>query len=142
MMTAGAPTPPPIPALPVANPKSLDAILTLRGDPAAQRDTLRSLLTGQGWLVILDPSGWDGKACRGNKVLYAVFGALAQYFEVQFQFRALGDGQTALRLYRSVSGFMGGLIGAHRVRKSFRETVTLIEHFFAGRGELVASTGR
>ncbi len=133
---------PPTGALVVQAPKELRLDMTLAGDPAAQRDGLQSLLLGTGWKVEWHPSGWSGTAAKGSKVMNVLFGAFAQYHEVAFSFATQPDGHTALTVYRNGDGCMGGLYGMYKVKKSFRETASLVETHYQNSGALIASSGQ
>ena len=111
-----------------------EAILVLKGEPDGHVETLVRLFEQQGWKVAA--GGRKGKATKGSKFWNVLFGAFAQYFEVSYEFSADDEG-TALRVYRSTSGAMGGLIGASRVRKHFRAVAETIETAYNERGVLV-----
>lgn len=135
------PQAPPPRAMVSAPDKSLRAELVLAGDPTRLRDGLQQLLLTRGWETRWDPTGWSGLATRGNKLLNFLFGAFAQYHEMTFAFTSRPDGSTALTIYRSGDGCMGGLYGMYKVKKSFKETTATVEHHFASAGALVASSG-
>ena len=122
--------------------KELRLDLTLAGDPGQHREGLHALLLGNGWNTTWDASGWSGVATKGNKVMNFLFGAFAQYHEMTFSFATQPDGSTGLTVYRSGDGCMGGLYGMYKVKKSFKETASLVEGHFQGAGTLLASRGQ
>lgn len=132
--------PPPTAMVPQSE-KALRAELVLAGDPNRLRDGLQALLRGQGWETRWDPAGWSGLATKGNKVMNFLFGAFAQYHEMTFSFSSRPDGTTALTVYRSGDGCMGGMYGMYKVKKSFKETTSTLESHFAQSNALVSSSG-
>ncbi len=124
------------------NKKALRAELVLSGDPIRLRDGLQGLLRGQGWEAKWDATGWSGLATKGNKVMNLLFGAFAQYHEMTFAFSTRPDGTTALTVYRSGDGCMGGLYGMYKVKKSFKETTSVLEGHFEQAGALISSSGQ
>ncbi|HEY7587545.1 MAG TPA: hypothetical protein VIB49_02195 [Thermoplasmata archaeon] len=79
-----------------------------------------------------------GKAEKGSKGMNIAFGAFAQYFGVDFEIYPAGEGAT-LRLLQANTGWAGGAIGAHRVKKQFEELHGLLSSWFRQQGLLVAS---
>src|SRR2546426_7604964 len=60
-------------------------------------------------------SATKGKADKGSKGMNIAFGALAQYYAVEFEIFPAPDG-SVLRLYQSVSGWWGGMWGRRKVK--------------------------
>lgn len=79
-----------------------------------------------------------GKAEKGSKGLNLVLGTLAQYYGVDFEIYPGQDGAT-LRLFQANSGWAGGALGAHRVKKQFDELQGLLSSWFQQQGVLVAA---
>ncbi len=71
-----------------------------------------------------------GKAKRGSKGANFALGALAQYFEIDFQIYQTQKKEIAVRLMRSNIGLMGGAIGVHRVSKQFSQVVDMLSNTF------------
>lgn len=83
-----------------------------------------------------------GKAEKGSRGANLALGALAQYYAVEFEIYPGGQGAT-LRLYQANSGWAGGVIGAHRVKKQFDELYGTLTTWFKGQGVLAgAKTGK
>jgi len=114
--------------------------LVLRGAPSELRDRLSHMLGAAGWQMHWT-SEWSGLATKGNKVANALLGGFAQYHEMHFAFSTMPDGSTAVVLYRTGSGCMGGLWGMHQVRKSFSETSAYVHGGFVHSGHLLTSQG-
>ena len=131
-----SPVQPPIPA-------KLELNLVLQGDADKLRDSLFAAIQQQRWALHYDdPTGWSGKATKGNQLMNLLFGAFAQYHEVRYSFTTNPDGTVLLRLYRVGSGCMGGLWGMHKVKKSFEQTSQMVQQHFAASGATVQSGGR
>lgn len=79
-----------------------------------------------------------GKAEKGSKGMNIAFGAFAQYFGVDFEIYPGPEGAT-LRLFQANTGWAGGAIGAHRVKKQFEELHGLMTSWFQQQGVLVAA---
>ncbi len=77
-----------------------------------------------------------GKAEKGSRGANIAFGALAQYYAVNFEIDPLGQEGAALRLYQANSGWAGGVIGAHRVKKQFDELYSTLTTWFKSQGVL------
>jgi len=112
-----------------------EAIFVLKGGPEPHKETMIQVFSKRGWKTDAD-DGETGKATKGSKLWNVLFGAFAQYYEVSYEISADGEG-TALKVYRSTSGAMGGLIGASRVRKQFRGVAEALENDFEAQGVLV-----
>jgi len=115
-----------------------EAIFVLKGAPNAHAETLAQLFEQHGWKVAAEGPATSprGKATKGSRFWNVLFGAFAQYYEVSYEFNADDEG-TALKVYRSTSGAMGGLIGASRVRKHFRAVAEQIEAAYNQQGVLI-----
>ncbi|MBM4250316.1 MAG: hypothetical protein FJ149_13050 [Euryarchaeota archaeon] len=80
----------------------------------------------------MDP--YRGKATRGSKGMNVAFGAMAQYYEQDFQIMVAPDQSIIVRLVKSTTGWMGGAIGAMSVQDKYNEVVRPITCFFQQRG--------
>ena len=76
----------------------------------------------------------NGRATRGSEGANLALGALSQFYRIDFQILGLPDGGTAIRLYKMNSGWMGGVIGAHKVKKQYREIVDMVAQCFESQG--------
>lgn len=83
-------------------------------------------------------SAVKGKAEKGSKGMNLALGALAQYYAVDFEIYP-GSGNATLRLYQANSGWVGGAIGAHRVKKQFDELYRLMTTWFQQQGVLLGA---
>ncbi len=63
------------------------------------------------------------------------FGALAQYFGIDFEIFPQAD-QAALRLHQANTGWAGGAIGAMRVNKKSDEVSDVLARWFQAQGVL------
>lgn len=115
--------------------------LTLRGEARALRAFFDRGLTQDGWKLHWGADGWSGIATKGDKTMYLLFGAFAQYYELRFAFQALPDGHVGLTIYRVGEGCMGGLWGMHKVAKQFRELTPRIRDGFDAQGMVVRVEG-
>ncbi|HYM39601.1 MAG TPA: hypothetical protein VEY12_05585 [Thermoplasmata archaeon] len=79
-----------------------------------------------------------GKAEKGSRGMNLALGALAQYYAVDFEIYP-GPDSAVLRLYQANSGWAGGMIGAHRVKKQFEELHNLLVTWFQQQGVLTGS---
>ncbi len=86
--------------------------------------------------------GWasalKGRAEKGSKGMNLALGALAQYYAVDFEIYPNPQG-AILRLYQANSGWAGGMIGAHRVKKQFEELHNLLVGWFQQQGVLAGT---
>jgi len=82
---------------------------------------------------------WDsavkGKAEKGGKGMNIAFGALAQYFGIDFEIYPQQDAAT-LRLIKENTGWAGGAIGAMRVSKQFDQISDTLAAWFQSQGVL------
>jgi len=76
-----------------------------------------------------------GKAEKGSKGLNIAFGALAQYYGIDFEIYPAHEAAT-LRLLKANTGWAGGVIGAMRVNKQFEEVADTIAAWFQQQGVL------
>ncbi len=83
-------------------------------------------------------SAVKGKAEKGSRGANLALGALAQYYAVDFEIYPGGQGAT-LRLYQANSGWAGGMIGAHRVKKQFDELYATLTTWFQTQGVLAGA---
>jgi hypothetical protein len=79
-------------------------------------------------------SDFAGLATRGSKGKNIAFGAFAQYYEMEFQILTGPDNNLVLRLIRTTSGWAGGAIGAHKVKKQYAEIVDGLSNYFNTQG--------
>ena len=82
-------------------------------------------------------SAQNGKAEKGSRAANFALGALSQYYAIDFQIYPAAEGAT-LRLIRSNSGAMGGLIGMARVKKQFNTLAETLASWFRQQGTFVA----
>ena len=80
-------------------------------------------------------SGVKGKAEKGSKGMNIAFGALAQYFGIDFEIHAQKE-MAALRLHKANTGWAGGAIGAMRVSNKFEEVSNTLAQWFQAQGVL------
>ena len=83
-------------------------------------------------------SAVKGRAEKGSKGLNLALGALAQYYAIDFEIYPGAD-NAVLRLYQANSGWAGGAIGAHRVKKQFEELHNQLVSWFQQQGVLAGS---
>ena len=76
----------------------------------------------------------NARATRGSEGENPAFGAFSQYYRIDVQLIGLPDGTLAIRLYRTNSGWMGGVVGAHKVKKQYAEIVELVAACFETQG--------
>ena len=76
-----------------------------------------------------------GKAEKGSKGLNIAFGALAQYYGVDFEIYPAQEA-AVLRLHKSNSGLAGGVWGLMKVNKQFDELSDTIAAWFQQQGVL------
>jgi hypothetical protein len=77
-----------------------------------------------------------GKAKKGSKGMNIAFGALTQYYGVDFEIGSTPDG-AVLRLIRANTGWADGYLGARRVEKKFEELGNLMTSWFQQQGVLM-----
>ena len=77
-----------------------------------------------------------GKAEKGSKGMNLAFGALAQYYAVDFEIFPSPDG-AVLRLYQSVSGWWGGMWGRSKVKNQWKQLTGTLASWFQQQGVLV-----
>jgi hypothetical protein len=81
-------------------------------------------------------SATKGKAEKGSKGMNIAFGALAQYYAVEFEIFPAPDG-SVLRLYQSVSGWWGGMWGRMKVKNQWKLLTGTLASWFQQQGVLV-----
>lgn len=79
-------------------------------------------------------SQYAGKAHKGSRGMNVAFGAIAQYYEIDFQLFSMPDNTVAVRLLKSTSGWWGGVIGASMVEKRYNEVVGMLSNYFYSQG--------
>jgi hypothetical protein len=84
---------------------------------------------------------FSGKAHKGSKGANFAFGTLAQYFEIDFQLSVLPTKAIRLRLIKTHSGWMGGLLGMARVNKRYAEISNMFISSFQSMGVYQGSQG-
>lgn len=72
-----------------------------------------------------------GIAERGSKGLNVVGGALAQYYEIQFQLIVMPDQSICVRLFKGNFGALGGVIGIAMVEKQYQEIIDNLSYYFS-----------
>jgi hypothetical protein len=78
--------------------------------------------------------GYTGKAHKGSKGGNFIGGALAQYYEVDFQLFSDPSRGTGVRLFKSNTGLMGGVAGVAMVKKQYKEVVNNMSTYFQTNG--------
>ena len=76
-----------------------------------------------------------GKAEKGSKGMNIAFGALAQYYGVDFEIHPQQEA-AVLRLIQANTGWAGGAIGAMRVKKQFQQVGDTLVAWFQSQGVL------
>jgi hypothetical protein len=114
--------------------KTIEFLVT--GDPAAARSAAVEALESRKFRITWNDE-WQGTAERGKKWLYAVAGAMAQYFKVGLSVFSADAGQSVIRLDKSSSGMMGGAIGVARTNKNFTALRDELSAIFTEQGILV-----
>lgn len=75
-----------------------------------------------------------GRATKGSKKMNIAFGALSQYYSIDFMILHNPDQSLVVRLQKSNSGWWGGMIGASKVEKQFKSVVDMLSNYFIGMG--------
>jgi hypothetical protein len=76
----------------------------------------------------------SGRAHRGSRDKYVFWGALSQYYEIDFRILTLPDKSYAIRLIRSNTGLWGGVIGVMNVNKQFEDVAYMLSNYFNSYG--------
>ena len=76
-----------------------------------------------------------GKAEKGSKGMNIAFGALSQYYGVEFEIFP-GQDAAVLRLVKANTGLAGGVWGVMKVSKQFNELADTIAAWFQQQGVL------
>jgi hypothetical protein len=91
----------------------------IHGDPSQVRTVAVQALEGRGFRFTWTDD-WHALAEKGSKVGNALGGALAQYYAIEVQVMAGPQpGQSIVRFTQGNTGWMGGAIGASRVKKAY-----------------------
>ena len=77
---------------------------------------------------------YNGRATRGSAGANVAFGAMSQFYAVDFQLFSSPDGGLGIRLYKGNSGWAGGAIGAHKVKKQYGQIVDSVTQCFESLG--------
>lgn len=85
---------------------------------------------------------YEGKATRGKKGANIALGALAQYYEIDFKVLTAPDKTVVLRIIKSTTGLWGGALGAHKVKKQYREIVDMLSKYFSSLGTFKGIAGK
>jgi hypothetical protein len=81
-------------------------------------------------------SATKGKAEKGKRGMNIAFGALAQYYAVEFEILPTPDG-AVLRLFQSVSGWWGGIWGRMKVKEQWKQLTNTLAEWFQQQGVLM-----
>ena len=111
------------------------ADIAVRGSVENVRNLVTQAFAANGFQVTW-PSGMKGKAEKGSKGMNIAFGALAQYYAVDFEIFPAPDG-SVLRLYQSVSGWWGGMWGRMKVKNQWKQLTGTLASWFQQQGVLV-----
>ena len=109
--------------------------LTIRSQPEAAKAVAEQAMAAHHFRMTWQ-TPWDALAERGSKVGNFFGGAFAQYFAMRVSVRQAPQG-AVLRIEKGNSGWMGGLVGAHRVKKEFERISTGVSQHLAASGVLV-----
>jgi len=77
---------------------------------------------------------FNGKAKQGSKGANLALGALAQYYEQDFQIIQNPDQTLTIRVIKATSGWAGGLMGAMKVKEKYKDVVNFITMYFQSQG--------
>lgn len=111
------------------------ADIAVRGSVENVQQLVQSAFVANSFRVSWE-SAVKGKAEKGSRGANLALGALAQYYAVDFEIHPAAAAGATLRLYQANSGWAGGVIGAHRVKKQFEELHTLLVSWFQQQGVL------
>jgi hypothetical protein len=109
--------------------------IAVRGSIDNVRNLVQAAFGAQGFEVNWASTA-NGKAEKGSKGLNIAFGALAQYYGVDFEIGSTPEG-AVLRLIKANTGWAGGYLGARRVEKKFEELGNLMTSWFQQQGVLM-----
>jgi len=116
--------------------------LVVCGDPVLARNTVYSVLQGQGF-TITPTSEWSAQAERGSQGASIALGAFAGKSgrHVKLDVSCIGDGQgnLVISLVQGTSGWSGGLIGKGQADAIYDGIYNIVESSFRGAGVLLAS---
>ncbi|MGQ0797253.1 MAG: hypothetical protein ACT4OI_05230 [Methanobacteriota archaeon] len=111
------------------------ADIAVRATPDEVQNLVQQAFSTNGFEVSW-ASGTKGKAEKGRKGMNIAFGALAQYYGIDFEIIPL-QGGTTLRLHKANTGLAGGLWGMSKVNKQFNGLADSIAGWFQQQGRLV-----
>src|SRR5947209_19516395 len=111
------------------------ADIAVRGSVENVRNLVTQAFAANGFQVTW-ASATKGKAEKGSKGMNIAFGALSQYYAVEFVIFQTPDG-SVLRLYHSVSDWWGGLWGGMRVKNQWKLLTGTLESWLLQQGVLV-----
>ncbi len=111
------------------------ADIAVRGSVENVRNLVTQAFAANGFRVSW-ASAMKGKAEKGSKGMNIAFGALAQYYAVEFEIFSGPDG-SVLRLYQSVSGWWGGMWGRMKVKDQWKLLTGTLASWFQQQGVLV-----
>jgi hypothetical protein len=77
---------------------------------------------------------FNGKAKQGSKGANFALGALAQYYEQDFQIIQNPDQTLVIRVIKATSGWTGGLAGAMKVKAKYNDVVDFLTMYFQQQG--------
>lgn len=110
--------------------------VVIEGDPAPVRQAAIDALGYRSFRFTWHDE-WSALAERGSKVGNLLGGAIAQYFAIEVRIMAGQPGHTVVRFEQQNSGWMGGAIGAARVKKNLTTLRDEFAGFFAQQNRLV-----
>jgi hypothetical protein len=108
----------------------------INGDPAHVRDMAVQALQARKFRFTWH-NEWSALAERGSKVGNALGGAMAQYFAIELAVMTGQPGQSIVRFTQGNTGWIGGAIGASRVKKNYATLRDEFAGFFHAQGTLV-----
>jgi hypothetical protein len=89
----------------------------IHGDPGLARNAAAEILAERGFTVTWTTE-WSAQAVKGSTTGNVLLGGFAQKFVVGLSVTSANDGQSVVRFDRVNSGWMGGAIGASRVKRN------------------------
>jgi hypothetical protein len=107
----------------------------IHGDPGLARNAAAEILAQHGFTVTW-ASDWSAQAVKGSTAGNVLLGGFAQKFVVGLSVTSANDGQSIVRLDRGNSGWMGGAIGASRVKKNMTNLRDEFGNAMSARGML------
>lgn len=111
------------------------------GDPAIARDTVYTVLQGQGF-TLTPTSEWTARAERGSQSASIALGAFSgkSMRHVKLEITCQGDPQNNLvvTLVQGTSGWSGGLIGKSQADSVYSDVYNVVGSAFQNAGVLVS----